>query len=277
MSYDVVVIGGGPAGLSAALNVRARGRSVLVVTNPPEENPLWKAERVDNYLGMPGLSGAELLEQLRRHAEAAGAEFRTGKVLSAMPMEDTWYLSIGTDMEHARALVLAAGVNRGKKFPRGTEFLGRGVSYCATCDGMLYRGKPVAVLGYTPTARHEAEFLEGIGCSVTYFERPASCTIRGGSQVEEITCDGKTAAVAGVFILRPTMAPTELFPGLAVENGYETVDRRMATNLPGVFAAGDCTGGPLQVSKATGEGLVAGQSAAAYAAAIMRKEQAAES
>ena len=196
MSYDVVVIGGGPAGLSAALNVRARGRSVLVVTNPPEENPLWKAERVDNYLGMPGLSGAELLEQLRRHAEAAGAEFRTGKVLSAMPMEDTWYLSIGTDMEHARALVLAAGVNRGKKFPGETEFLGRGVSYCATCDGMLYRGKPVAVLGYTPTARHEAEFLEGIGCSVTYFERPASCTIRGGSQVEEITCDGKTAAVA---------------------------------------------------------------------------------
>ena len=255
MSYDVVVIGGGPAGLSAALNVRARGRNVLVVTNPPEENPLWKAERVDNYLGMPGLSGAELLEQLRRHAEAAGAEFRTGKVLSAMPMEDTWYLSIGTDMEHARALVLAAGVNRGKKFPGETEFLGRGVSYCATCDGMLYRGKPVAVLGYTPTARHEAEFLEGIGCSVTYFERPASCTIRGGSQVEEITCDGKTAAVAGVFILRPTMAPTELFPGLAVENGYVTVDRRMATNLPGVFAAGDCTGGPLQVSKATGEGL----------------------
>lgn len=149
-----------------------------------------------------------------------------------MPMEDTWYLSIGTDMEHARALVLAAGVNRGKKFPGETEFLGRGVSYCATCDGMLYRGKPVAVLGYTPTARHEAEFLEGIGCSVTYFERPASCTIRGGSQVEEITCDGKTAAVAGVFILRPTMAPTELFPGLAVENGYVTVDRRMATIFP---------------------------------------------
>lgn len=194
--------------------------------------------------GNAGVSGAELLEQLRRHAEAAGVEFRTGKVLSAMPMEDTWYLSIGTDMEHARALVLAAGVNRGKKFPGETEFLGRGVSYCATCDGMLYRGKPVAVLGYTPTARHEAEFLEGIGCSVTYFDRPASCTIRGGSQVEEITCDGKTAAVAGVFILRPTMAPTELFPGLAVENGYVTVDRRMATNLPGVFAAGDCTGGP---------------------------------
>lgn len=81
----------------------------------------------------------------------------------------------------------------------------------------------------------------------------------------------------GVFILRPTMAPTELFPGLAVENGYVTVDRRMATNLPGVFAAGDCTADRLQVSKATGEGLVAGQSAAAYAAAIIRKEQAAKS
>lgn len=93
--------------------------------------------------------------------------------------------------------------------------------------------------GIRPPPGMEAEFLEGIGCSVTYFDRPASCTIRGGSQVEEITCDGKTAAVAGVFILRPTMAPTELFPGLAVENGYVTVDRRMATNLPGVFAAGD--------------------------------------
>lgn len=91
--------------------------------------------------------------------------------------------------------------------------MGRGVSYCATCDGMLYRGKPVAVLGYTPTARHEAEFLEGIGCSVTYFDRPASCTIRGGSQVEEITCDGKTAAVAGVFILRPPWHPRSCFRG----------------------------------------------------------------
>ena len=272
MGYDVLVIGGGPAGLSAALNIRARGRSVLVVSNPLEENPLWRAEKVDNYLGLPGVTGAELLQTMRRHAENAGAEFRTGKVLNAMPMGDSWFVSIGPDMENARAVVLAAGVARGKKFPGEAEFLGRGVSYCATCDGMLYRGKPVAVLGYSDTARREAEFLESIGCAVTYFDRPGSCVIEGSSTVERVTCGGVTVEVAGVFLLRPTMAPADLFPGLDVENGYVKVDRRMAASLPGVFAAGDCTGGPLQVSKAAGEGLVAGQSAAAWAAEILRKQ-----
>lgn len=270
MSYDVMVIGGGPAGLSAALNIRARGRSVLVVSNPMEENPLWRAEKVDNYLGMPQISGPELLRDFRKHAEDAGAAFRTGKVLNAMQMGNTWYVSIDNDMENASAVILAAGVARGKKFPGETEFLGRGVSYCATCDGMLYRGKEVAVLGYGDTARHEAEFLRGIGCSVIYFDRPRDCTIIGGERVERVICGGETVDVEGVFLLRPTMAPTDIFPGIAVENGYVMTDRKMATNLPGVFAAGDCTGGPLQVSKATGEGLIAGQSAAAYVAALLR-------
>ena len=273
MSYDVLVIGGGPAGLSAAINVRARGRSVLVVSNPLEENPLWRAEKVDNYLGMPGLSGAELLTAMRRHGERSGAEFLTGKVLNAVRMPDAWYVSVGPEMYNARAVVLAAGVARGKKFPGETELLGRGVSYCATCDGMLYRGKAVAVVGFSDTARQGAEFLQKIGCAVTYFDRPRQCEIHGREQVESVTCEGRTAAVEGVFILRPTMAPTEIFPGLAVEQGYVTVDRRMATSLPGLFAAGDCTGGPLQVSKAVGEGLIAGQSAAAWAAAREREEK----
>ena len=273
MSYDVLVIGGGPAGLSAALNVRARGRSVLVVSNPLEENPLWRAEKVDNHLGMPDLSGAELLKYFRRHAEEAGAAFLEGKVLNTVRMDETWYVGIGSDMENARALVLAGGVVRGKKYPGEEEFLGRGVSYCATCDGMLYRNRPVAVLGFSDTAKKEADFLSGIGCDVTYFDRPRSCTISVGKTVEQVTCDGETVRVDGVFLLRPTMAPTDLFPGLAVDKGYVTVDRKMATNLSGVFAAGDCTGGPLQVSKAVGEGLIAGQSAAAFAAELARKSQ----
>ena len=244
-----------------------------VVSNPLEENPLWRAEKVDNYLGLPGLSGAEMLAAMRRHAEQAGVEFLAGKVLNAVQMPDAWYVSVGPDMYNARAVVLAAGVARGKKFAGEAELLGRGVSYCATCDGMLYRGKPVAVVGYTDTARQEAEFLQKIGCSVTYFDRPKQCEIRGDGRVESVTCDGRTIPAEGVFILRPTMAPTELFPGLAVEQGYVTVDRRMATNLPGLFAAGDCTGGPLQVSKAAGDGLIAGQSAAAWAAAQERREK----
>lgn len=272
MSYDVLVIGGGPAGLSAALNIRARGRSVLVVSNPPEENPLWRAEKVDNYLGLPDMTGPEMLTAFRRHAEQAGVVIQEGKVLNTMYMSETWYVSIGTEMEHAKTLVLASGVVRGKKFPGEAEFLGRGVSYCATCDGMLYRGKPVAVLGYSETARREAEFLQGIGCEVTYFDRPKQCEIVGTERVERVTCDGVSVETACVFLLRPAMAPTDLFPGLELENGYVRVDRRMATNLPGVFAAGDCTGGALQVSAAAGEGLIAGQSAAAYVAALQRRE-----
>jgi len=271
MSHEILVIGGGPAGLSAAINARARGRSVLVVSNPPEENPLWPAELVNNYPGLPGVSGAELLTVFRRHAEEAGADFRTGKVLSTAFMAGTWYVSVGSDMETAKAIILAAGVARGKKFPGEAEFLGRGVSYCATCDGMLYRGKAVVVLGYSDTALREANFLREIGCTVTYFDQPKQCEILGGERVETVICDGEATSAAGVFILRPTAAPDDLFPGLAVENGYVVVDRRMATGLPGVFAAGDCTGGPLQAVKAAGEGLIAGQSAAAYVAELNRQ------
>ena len=264
MAYDAAVIGAGPAGLSAALNLRARGKTVLVIGNPPEENPLWKAEKVDNHLGMPARTGPQMLQEFRSHAEASGAEFMAGKALTAARYGDTWYVSVGTDVVEARTVVLAAGVVRSRKFPGEAEFLGRGVSYCATCDGMLYRGRSVAVLGYTDSARHEAEFLESIGCKVRYVHRPRKCEIRGGDTVESLFCDGEEIAAEGVFILRPAMAPADLFPGMATEDGYVTVDRQMRTNLDGVFAAGDCTGAPLQVSKAVGEGMIAGQSAAKW-------------
>lgn len=271
MPYDILILGGGPAGLSAAINARARGRSALVVSNAVEEIPLWKAERVDNYPGMPGVTGAELLQSMRDHAESMGTAFVTGRALNAAFMMNRWYVSIGSEMEEAAAVVLASGVSRGKKFPGEEAFLGRGVSYCATCDGMLYRGKSVAVLGYSDSARKEAAFLEEIGCAVHYFDRPKRCSIAGEETVRSVTCDGETVEVACVFLLRPTLAPTDLFPGLGVENGYVSVDTKMATSLPGVFAAGDCTGGALQVAKAVGEGLIAGQSAAAYAAAQIRE------
>ena len=278
MSYDVLVIGGGPAGLSAAINVRARGRSALVVSNPLEENPLWRAENVDNYLGLPGRSGAELLTAMRRHAEQAGAEFLAGKVLSALQMPDAWYVSVGPDMYNARAVVLAAGVARGRKFPGEAEFLGRGVSYCATCDGMLYRDKQVVVVGLAPDAAEEANFLQGLGCRVTYvsgkapegldpaiaYVRATKLEIVGEASVTALRAGDEEIPCQCVFLLRHAIPPTDLLPALELENGYIRVDREMRTNLPGVFAAGDCTGLPLQLSKAAGEGLIAGQKAAEY-------------
>ena len=279
MPYDSAVVGGGPAGLSAAINARARGKSVVVVGNDYRESPLYRAERVDNYLGMPGMTGAQLLEAYRRHAESMEVDFRAGRVLNIMQLEGTCYLSIGSEMETAKAVVLATGVVRGKKLPGEVKYLGRGVSYCATCDGMLYRGKPVVVVGMAPDAPEEANFLQGIGCQVTYVSArapeglvPAIPYVKSG-RLEIVGEDGVTALRVGdtelpaqcVFLLRSAMPPTDLLPDLALEeNGYITVNRQMGTNLPGIFAAGDCTGLPLQLSKATGEGLVAGQAAAEY-------------
>lgn len=279
MPYDIAVVGGGPAGLSAAINARARGKSVVVVGNDYRESPLYRAERVDNYLGMPGMTGAQLLEAYRRHAESMEVDFRAGRVLNIMQLEGTCYLSIGSEMETAKAVVLATGVVRGKKLPGEVKYLGRGVSYCATCDGMLYRGKPVVLVGMAPDAPEEANFLQGIGCQVTYVSArapeglvPAIPYVKSG-RLEIVGEDGVTALRVGdtelpaqcVFLLRSAMPPTDLLPDLALEeNGYITVNRQMGTNLPGIFAAGDCTGLPLQLSKATGEGLVAGQAAAEY-------------
>lgn len=271
-NFDIIIIGGGIAGVSAAMTALNRGKKVAVVTNPHETQNLYKAESVTNYPGIINMSGKDFALLLHEQLEKSEAELIHGRALSVMDFGGSFGVAVGNDYYSAKAVILALGITREKLYPGEGEYLGRGVSYCATCDGMLYRGRNVAVLGYSDTARKEADFLAGIGCSVTYFDRPKQCEISGGSTVEAVTCDGETVAAEGVFLLRPTMAPTDLFPGLAVENGYVTVDRKMSTNLPGLFAAGDCTGGPLQVSKAVGEGLIAGQSASSYAAELLRKK-----
>lgn len=276
--YDIAVIGGGPAGLSAAVQARVRNKSVLVVTGDDRDDPLGKAERVDNYLGFREAGGQDLLEAFRAHAQSMGVERKRGRVLNIMPMGGTFYLSIGSEVEQARAIVLATGVVRAAKYPGEEAHLGRGVSYCATCDGMLYRGREVVVVGKAADAPQEANYLKEIGCKVTYISHTAPSNLRpdipfvkgtkveilGEGNVEAVKVDSVTIPCEGVFLLRPSVAPGDLLPGLALEGGYIQVDRHMATNIPGVFAAGDCTGQPLQVSKAVGEGQVAGHRAAEY-------------
>lgn len=278
MKYDVIVIGGGPAGLSAAVQARVRNKSVLVVSSPTADLPVWKAERIDNYLGLPGLSGAELMERFEAHARELGVERRTGRALNAMPMDGGFFVAVDSDVVEGRALVLASGVSQGPALPGELEHLGTGVSYCATCDGMLYRNKDVVVVGKSTHAPEEANYLHGLGCRVTYVSAKAPegldpaisvvqarrLAILGEGKVSGLEADGNTIPCDGVFLLRSAVAPTQLLPGLELDGPYIRVDRNMATNLPGVFAAGDCTGLPLQISKAVGEGLVAGLRAAEY-------------
>ena len=277
MKYDIIVLGSGPAGLSAAVTARGRNKSVLVIGNRWQDSPLARAERVDNYLGMPGMTGMEMLEAFQRHAQEMGVEMVTGKVLSIMEWEG-FTLTVGSQLYQGSALILAPGVVRQAKFPGEETYLGRGVSYCATCDGMLYRNKPVAVVGRSKDAPHEAAYLKSIGCQVVYvapkrpdqleedipFIQAAKLAVKGEQTVTALEADGADIPVNGVFILREAVAPGDLLPGLTLEKGAIQVDRSMATSVPGVFAAGDATGAPLQVSKAVGEGLIAAQSACEY-------------
>ena len=277
MKYDIIVLGSGPAGLSAAVTARGRNKSVLVIGNRWQDSPLARAERVDNYLGMPGMTGMEMLEAFQRHAQEMGVEMVTGKVLSIMEWEG-FTLTVGSQLYQGSALILAPGVVHQAKFPGEETYLGRGVSYCATCDGMLYRNKPVAVVGRSKDAPHEAAYLKSIGCQVVYvapkrpdqleedipFIQAAKLAVKGEQTVTALEADRADIPVNGVFILREAVAPGDLLPGLTLEKGAIQVDRSMATSVPGVFAAGDATGAPLQVSKAVGEGLIAALSACEY-------------
>lgn len=259
-TYDIAIVGGGPAGLAAAIHGRARDKSVLLVTNEPTASPLCKAERVDNYPGMYGISGLDMVKNMLAQAEEMGVELRHGRVLNIMSMGSTSYLSIGSDMAEARAVILATGVARAAKLPGEAELLGRGVSYCATCDGMLYRGKKIAVAGNAPNLKEEIEFLRSIGCEV--LEVPlGGLKLLGETRLEAVESKGSRVECDGAFLLRSTVAHTDLLPGLELEDGHIKTDRFMRTNIPGVYAAGDCTGEPLQIAKAVGEGQMAAHTA----------------
>lgn len=277
MAWDIIVLGSGPAGLAAAVAARGRNKSVLVIGNRWQDSPLAKAERVDNYPGLPGRTGLEMLEEFHRHALELGTEFVVGRGLSLLAWNG-FSITVGAQVYQGQSLILAPGVVRSAKYPGEAEYLGRGVSYCATCDGMLYRNKPVTVVGLTPDAPQEANYLNSLGCQVTYVSphRPQGLqegipyiqagrlAVKGEQTVTGLEADGAFLPCSGVFILRRTVAPTDLLPALETDGGVIKVDRRMATNVPGVFAAGDCTGGHLQVSKAVGEGHVAALSACEY-------------
>ena len=257
MKYDLLIVGAGPAGLTAAIHARARDKSALVISNDPLASPLCRAPAMANYPGLPGVTGRELVERLLAQAKDLGAEFKQGRALSVMPMGKSVMVSVENDAVEGGAVILAPGVSRAAPLKGEAELLGRGVSYCATCDGMFYRGRTVVCAGDAPNFDEEVEFLRSIGCDVAV-RRLAGLSILGEDRVSGVRdAAGALTPCDGVFLLRASIAPARLAPGLELENGYIKVDARMATSLPGVYAAGDCTGQPLQLAKAVGQGQTA--------------------
>ncbi len=270
---DIAVVGAGPAGYSAAITARKRDKSVLVIGQ--HTGWLARAEHIANYPGLPDVSGPALLDAMRAQAQALGAQLRPGVVHQIVPMGESFGLSLGADFVEARTVVLCTGARQPRLLPGEGELLGRGVSYCGTCDGMLYRGKTVAVIAQGPEAVSEANFLAGVCAHVAYFGSPDPAldarievrgekpeAILGGTRAAGLRAGGMELPFDGVFIFREATALSALLPGLEMDGAFIRVDRSMRTSVPRVYAAGDCTGVPLQVAKAVGEGCVAGLSAA---------------
>ncbi|MDO5297919.1 MAG: FAD-dependent oxidoreductase [Clostridia bacterium] len=271
--FDIAVIGAGPAGYSAAINARKRDKSIVVIG----QNTGWltRAAHIGNYPGLPDISGQGLLDAMITQAEAMGAQLRPGVVHQILPMGESFALSLGADFLEARRVILCTGARQPRLLPGENELLGRGVSYCGTCDGMLYRGKRVAVIAQGPEALSEANFLASLCESVTFFGKPNGAldsriavsdqkpeAILGEARATGLRADGTDLPFDGVFIFREALALSSLLPGLKMDGAFIRVDRQMRTSVPGVFAAGDCTGAPLQVAKAVGEGCVAALCAA---------------
>lgn len=268
MHYDSILIGAGPAACSAALTLRMRGKSVLMLY--AGGGALEKAHRVDNYPGMPQMSGPDMLQVMHDQAIRAGAEMKKAVVQLVQPGKRKVTVLAGSEIFTCQALLIATGAPRKIGLPGEGELLGKGVSYCATCDGMFYKEKHVAVIGSFHEAVEDANFLATIAASVTYFpearhdlsalsekvhaeeKKVLSLSEQDGRVLLQL--EGEERVFDGVFVLRPAVALSQLAAKLETRDGKIVTDTNGCTNIPRVFAAGDVTGLPYQIGKAVGEG-----------------------
>lgn len=277
---DILIIGSGPAGISAALYAARAGMDTLVISSG--QSALFKAHMIENYYG-GSIPGDELYEKGIAQAKALGIEIKEDQVVG-LGFDGDFIVTGEKSQYKAKAAIIATGSSRkAPPLPGLSEFEGRGVSYCAVCDGFFHRGKNVAVLGSGTYALHEAMELSPIVESVTIltdgqvpeFSLPDSVTnisVDTG-KIKELTGeellssvvfeDGKALDVSGVFVAIGTAGSSDLARKLgAVTEGTKiAVNGEMATNIPGLYAAGDCTPGMLQVAKAVYQGAEAATSA----------------
>ena len=280
MLYDAAIIGTGPAGVSAALNLKIHNKNFIWIGSKNLSDKITKAERIANYPGFINATGEELNRAFKAQIEAMEIEITEAMVNAVYDMGDHYALNMGADFCEAKTVILTTGVAMKNTLPGEAERVGRGVSYCATCDGALYKGKTVAVVCTNARFEHEVKYLAELAEKVyflpTYKNAGAvadnvetvsarAVSIEGDKKPFTVNLNGGGSLTAdGVFFLRDSISLSTLLPGLKEEDGHIAVDRSMTTNLRGVYAAGDCTGRPYQYTKAVGEGNVAAHSVIEY-------------
>ena len=279
--YDIAIVGSGPAGISAAVNAKIRNKSVIIFGNDELSHKVEISRQINNYIGFANVTGTELNDAFRKHLKDLEIEITPKRITGVYKMKDKFTLLANRESYEAKCVILALGSETVKPITNERELLGRGVSYCATCDGMFYKGRSIAVFCDNENMLDEVEYLSQIAKKVYLFAPfdvktsvenveilPSKITeIIGESKVEAVTLkDGRRIEVDGVFFLKQAVSADVLLFGLKTENGLITVDRNMKTNIDSCFAAGDCTGTPYQIAKAVGEGNIAAHSAFEYLA-----------
>lgn len=279
--FDAAIIGTGPAGISAALTLKAMKKTFILFGTGQLSGKIRAAEKIRNYPGLSMVSGQKMQESFL--AQLAEMEISiTEKTVTGIYNMGTHYgLLCNQEMFEAKTVLLCTGVESVKPIPGELEYVGRGVSYCATCDGFLYKGKTIAVLCTDKELEHEVAYLADMAEKVLLIPlyknvavkaenveilRGMPTAITGSMKAEAIQFADASYAVDGIFMLKQAVTPSVLLFGLECKDGHIVVDRSCATNLPGCFAAGDCTGKPYQYVKAAGEGNVAAHSVIRYLA-----------
>jgi thioredoxin reductase (NADPH) len=288
MEADVAIIGLGPAGLQAAIHA-ARKRVKVVAIGKSENSALNKAE-VENYLGVAGpVPGKEFLRIGREQAKHFGAELYEEDVTKLVKDGDRFVITTDHDREvRSRAVVLAMGISRAKLgIPGEKDLLGKGVSYCASCDGGFFKGRPVAVIGEESEAAESAVLLTEIASKVYWVHRGLKVSPQMLEKVKKTSVElveakpvriaaeqtvtglelegGRRLDVNGVFIALGAKGSTELALDLGIipdPSGRITVDENCRTEMEMVYACGDVTGAPWQMARAVGQGCIAGDNAA---------------
>jgi len=276
--YELAIIGCGPAGMSAALNAKIRNRDFILLGAELCSPKLSKAPQIDNWLGFPEIGGEELRQRFLKHVESKEIQIVPFKVTNIYPGPP--YTVVGKDQSiEVDAIIIATGVSVDKLFPGEAELLGRGVGYCATCDGPLYKNKNVAIVSYNQEGEDEANFMAGICAKVYYIPYYSDLSkldprvevrkgkvkkIVGAETVKQLDLGEEQLTVDGVFIIRDTLPAEQLISGLEMEDAAIKVNHKLETSMPGLYAAGDCTGQPFQLIKAAGEGGTAALHAVKY-------------
>lgn len=284
--YDCAIIGTGPAGLEAALTLKNRNVDFILIGSKLTSEKVYKAHEINNYLGLPNISGENFQNAFMNHLKAMDIEITDDKIAQIYDMGD-YYALQGNSMYEAKTIIIATGVTFDKPLKGENELLGNGVSYCATCDANLYRGKDIVSIIDSDLELEEVRFLSKVVNNLKLIplyenelKNEGNIEIINEKPIEVKKVDRKRVVITdkneynvdGIFILKKSVPMTYLIYGIEMEDEHIKVDRLMRTNLKGVFACGDIVGKPYQYIKAAGEGNVASLSVVNYLNEIRRNK-----